>query len=195
MNPKHPTSKNIVYLITLLAVLFCGVVAGAVSASLIDEAASQELISLISAAMPSVSPYKTALTTLKLPLIIFLLGFTPLGTVFIPVFTGIKGYTLSYTIGAILKAYGVSGIWLSLSIFGFQALILFPVLILLSTQNLSVSITQAKGLFKSNHIFTNGIFTKKHFLISGICFGALFILIVLEICITPQLITHAFNGL
>lgn len=195
MNPKPPLSKNIVYLIVLPAALLCGVVAGSVSASLIDGGVNSEILALITAAASESILLKNAWNILRLPLILSFLGFTPLGTVLIPLAVGVKGYTFSYTVGAIIKVYGVSGIWIALSIFGLQALVLFPALILLSAQNLSTATAQAKLLFKGKNSIATSIFTKRHFLISGLCFFVLTILVLAETLITPLLISHAINSM
>jgi hypothetical protein len=70
---------------------------------------------------------------------VFLLGFTMLGVGVAPLITATKGFFLSFSITAFIKAFGLSGLWFSLGAFGVQALVSLPCLFYLSMRSMTAS--------------------------------------------------------
>ncbi len=69
---------------------------------------------------------------LLLPTIIFVLGFCVLGAIAIPVCVGVKGFTITFAVTAIMRAFGTKGVWLALSSIGISSLLYIPCLLLVA---------------------------------------------------------------
>jgi len=198
MKARKELSKNSIYFFVLFISLLCGVIVGSIAASLIDNDSATNLFSSLSVnnAVRSTEVFiNSAFNILKYPILTFFLGFAPLGVAIIPVIIGIKGYFLAFAVGAIMKIYGTSGVLLSVSIFGFQALLLVPGLIVLATQCFSTAAVQARILLRRQPSIAGSVFSKKFFLISGACFFTFISLILIEFFITPYLTSYAFSSL
>ena len=75
---------------------------------------------------------KSFFNLVKYPAVVFLLAFTAFGVIAIPVFVFLKGFILSLSVSSVVASFGKVGVVAALSIFGIQAAISIPTLILLS---------------------------------------------------------------
>ncbi len=75
---------------------------------------------------------KTFFNLVKYPAVVFLLAFTAFGVIAIPVLVFAKGFILSLSVSSVIASFGKVGIVAALSVFGVQAAVSVPCLILLS---------------------------------------------------------------
>ena len=69
----------------------------------------------------------------RYPLFTILLGLSPLGAVFLPVFMLFLGVELSFSVSAFLAVFGKSGLWAALCVLGVRAGIVLPCCFALSS--------------------------------------------------------------
>lgn len=72
----------------------------------------------------------------RFPLAAFLLGFTALGVVGLPVLFAVRGFLLCYAVSAFCRLLGSGGLLPGFVLFGFSALVWLPVLFQLGVQGL-----------------------------------------------------------
>lgn len=73
------------------------------------------------------------------PLLVFVLGFTAVGVVGVPVAFSIKGFMLSYSVACFCRMFGFTGLLPALFLFGFPALLWAPALFILGIQAVDTS--------------------------------------------------------
>ncbi len=201
MKAKNSFSKNAITFIALSAVLLCGVIVGSVTASFIESDTAYKLsTSISSSASAGINDTArflptTLLNLLKYPLIAFLLGFTLLGIGLIPLVVGLRGYFLAFSIGVVIKLYGLDGIWLSVALWGLQCLVSIPCLLLISVQSFNCARAQMQLFTGGKRVIIGSVFTKAHFVFFGICILVLILFSFIEVFITPKLINFAFTNI
>lgn len=79
---------------------------------------------------------------LRLPLLLFLVGFSALGVFVIPSAMLLKGFTFAFSVSALILLYGSSGLLAAAVFFGFSELLFIPILFLVAawSQDLAGSI-------------------------------------------------------
>lgn len=77
--------------------------------------------------------------SLRWPLVALLFGFSALGLICLPVLSGMRGFVLTFSVGAFVEAYGPNGATAALLILGIPALMSVPAFFLLSAQSFSAS--------------------------------------------------------
>ena len=196
MKRKSYVPENVASSIILLLSIILGLVIGSASVAHIDETTASKLLSSITTVGINAETgnlLQTIWDTFKYPFFVFILGFTFLGLIFIPILLALRGYFVSFSIGTLIKLYGVSGLGLSASIFGIQILFSFPCLFVLSLECFKLAKEQLKFLSGAKYSFTD-IFLNKHFIYTVlVCICALIFLTLIEFFITPHLIKYAFN--
>ena len=81
----------------------------------------------------AVSAVWAAALYFRYPLFTILLGLSPLGAVFLPVFMLFLGVELSFSVSAFLAVFGKSGLWAALCVLGVRAGIVLPCCFALSS--------------------------------------------------------------
>lgn len=190
-------SYNQVTFVLLSAFFFLGIVIGGFSSLYISGNTADELGSFLSgtsgvALSSSIKTFPTMLwKNSKYILFCFILSFTVLGTVLIPAVLALKGYLISFSIGVLLKLYGLYGIWLSISFWGIQCAFLIPCLLVVGIQSFNFSKSQTTFFVRKSTI-SESSFPKKLFLIFGICIIVIIIATFLDLLITPKLVNLFF---
>ena len=72
--------------------------------------------------------------TIRWPLFVILLGFTPLGLICIPALFLVRSFLLSFSISSFFHVLGTKGLFLAFSIFGITSLVYIPILFVLGIQ-------------------------------------------------------------
>lgn len=76
--------------------------------------------------------FSTAITYLRCPVVLFLLGCTVVGVAFIPVVCMVESFFLSFAVSGFASAFGRTGVVLALSTFGFRCLIALPCMFMMA---------------------------------------------------------------
>lgn len=82
---------------------------------------------------------------IRWPLAAFLLGSTALGAAGIPVLLGVRGFLLSFAAATFVRLFGLSGMAVSLTVFGVSALVTVPVLFVVSSDAFRQSLGRLSG--------------------------------------------------
>lgn len=79
------------------------------------------------------------------PLAAFLLGSTALGALGLPVLLGVRGFLLSFAAATLARLFGLPGVAASLAVFGVTALVVVPVLFVISLDAFRQSLGRLSG--------------------------------------------------
>lgn len=123
----------------------------------------------------------------------FLLGFSALGIIGIPVLTSFRGFFLAFSIASFAQAYGYSGLVVAFFLLGVPGLIAVPAFFCLSAQSFSAAVTlagRAGGSGRRELPFRRGYFFR-----CGACAAAAFISLLLERYLVPALVAGAAGSL
>lgn len=129
--------------------------------------------------------------TLRWPLFAFLMGFTALGMMGIPVLFAIRGFLLSFAVSSFVRIFGGAGAILAFFAFGLTGLVAVPVLFVLGVQGFAAS-RELAGRFFGNDKRPLP-FGRAYLLRCGICAGALCLCMVLEYFAVPALLGSVAN--
>jgi len=141
---------------------------------------------LISPALPSL-----LWRTLRWPLAAFLLGFTALGLLAVPVLDALRGFFLAFSIASFARAYGMAGLRAAFVLLGVTALVAVPVLLLLSAQSFSAALNlAARGGGQGRRDLP---YHRDYFLRSGVCAAAMGVCVLLERYLIPVLVAGALK--
>ncbi len=194
--PKGNISSS---LAILTAIFLCGIVAGAVCASFIGGDAGATLGDYMTRYVtafgegqhPLTLLPKTVWSVFQYPLFAFLFGFTALGVVLIPGTVALRGFFLAFSVGSMVKLFGMSGLWLALAIFGMQTLIGVPCLMIISAQGFLAAQSFAKMMARGKRVMIGSVFPRGYFVLFGACMLALALTVVLELTVVPKLVAFA----
>ena len=131
--------------------------------------------------------------TLRWPVLTFLLGFTALGVVGIPLLFGVRGFLLSFSIACFVRLFGGAGCLLALLIFGVGGAVSVPVLFVLGVQ----SLLAARAL--AGRVWGDGksapLYGKSYWLRCGGCAAALSVCMLLDGLAVPALVSSLAGAL
>lgn len=116
------------------------------------------------------------------PFLIFAFSFSILGIAAVPICVFSKGFLVSYSASAIIRTFGVNGIWFALISMGIPNLLYFPLLLLVSMTAVKLSLGMEK---------TQGIHTVR-FAIAAALSAAIS---AHQAFIQPRIITWLLNGI
>lgn len=193
--PKLNFNGTSAYMALMVICLFMGLVFGCVfviNSNHIPFAnfLNLEITSISTGATENYSFFNTFFTMAKYPIIVFVLGFTAFGQILIPAAVFIKGFMLSFSISTLIGSIGKSGVFIALSMFGFQSLISIPCLLVVSTLSFETSKAFASVLARQTvpnsrkqkpiaHVVTTFVFALILMLITAI----------IDMAITPALVS------
>lgn len=184
----------------LLGLFFiCGAFAGSYFSAAAqgggETALSEYITGFVTASGQSItspSLFGALVSGLRFPLLIFCCGLTPFGVFAIPVIFSARGFFLSFTITSFYRILGQAGLRLALAVFGLPGLLSVSVLFVLGLQgflNSGLILNYRRG--KNSRI--NNKINKDYFWCGAICLFLLLLSAILEISVTPKLITAAAN--
>lgn len=128
--------------------------------------------------------------TLRWPLAAFLLGFSALGVLGIPLLCSMRGFFLAFSIASFAQAYGHSGLAVAFFLLGLPGLLSVPAFILLATQGFSSAcgLTGRAGKREQS-------FHREYFFRCGVCAAAVCASLLLEHYLVPVLVSGAAEAL
>ncbi len=133
---------------------------------------------------------KSYLNLIKYPAIIFLLGYTALGIIAIPISVSIKGFFISFSVSSIIQAFGFSGFWAALAMFGLQTMVSIPCIIITASFSFEISRLFTNVLHRSkkqvSSHFTNPSLHIALFIITAVL---LLIFALFDTLLTPVLVS------
>ena len=127
--------------------------------------------------------------TLRIPVLVFLLGLSFVGIVGIPCIFAVRGFFLCLCVSCFIDAFGLRGTFLAFVLFGLSALISMPALFLLGVHGLKRSRAMFLCSFRHSRVPQppEGLFMS----VSGIAFVLVFLSALVEFWIIPLLLPAA----
>ena len=124
--------------------------------------------------------------TLRWPVLTFLLGFTALGVVGIPLLFGVRGFLLSFAVSSFVRMFGGAGAILAFFAFGFTGMLSVPALFVLGVQGFaSGQELVARALSGGKGPLSRG---RAYWVRGGLCAAALGLCMLLEWWAVPALL-------
>lgn len=135
----------------------------------------------------------TAWAAIKVPLAAFLLGFTFLGVIGLPILFGLQGFLFTFSVSALGKLFGMEGMLPAFFLFCLPALVWVPVLFLLGLQSFQASLAQISKMFlggkSGDRVYPTGYFRRVM-----LCFGGVAFLVLLEYFVLPSLLVASVSA-
>jgi len=188
---KAYANKNMpLYLIAIAAVIM-GVIIGSASVGRLDEADAQTLYQSIISSTVNIKAQSTFAKSLfqnaKSVIIFWILGMTVIGTAPMVIAVGAKGYAVGFTVGFLVKYYGLTGFLASVSGVLPHNIIILPCYILLAAagMNFSQKLLMGTGNIKVSFVSYSAL--------TAILFGIISIGSVVEGYVSSSLIKAALG--
>lgn len=124
---------------------------------------------------------------LRWPLAAFLLGFTALGVLGVPILTALRSFYLAFSIAAFAQAYGGKGLMTAFLLLGLPALAYVPAFFLLATQSFSSACSLAGQMVGQGRY--EPPYRRDYFFRCGVCAAAVCVGLFIEQYLVPALIT------
>lgn len=137
----------------------------------------------------SLSSLSAVWEILRWPILTFLLGFTALGVVGLPAVFCVRGFLLSYAAAVLVRLYGVTGLGVSLAVFGVSAFMVLPALFILGVDSFRGA--GAMAVKQAGDSRRNPPDRQRRLLRAGCCGVLLALAAVLQLRLTPVLLTAA----
>lgn len=135
----------------------------------------------------SLSSFSAVWEILRWPLLTFLLGFTALGVVGLPAVFCARGFLLSYAAAVLVRLYGLTGLAVSLAVFGVSAFLVLPALFTLGVDSFrgagALAVKQTGDGRQSS--------LRRRLFRAGCCGALLAVASVLQLRLTPVLLSAA----
>ncbi len=180
-----------------LAVSFLvGTVAGCLLAGGVAEAENGTLAAYIegylsatrSGALTVPTLFSVLWDTLRWPLLTWVLSFTALGIVGIPILFAARGFLLSFAVASFVRVLGGAGSILAVLLFGLTGLFTIPVLFVLGAQGLAACRALGARLLGEKRR-SAAPYGRAYFLRCGVCFAVLLLCVCLEQTVLPALLS------
>lgn len=191
-------SGDLSVLFLLCLIFFLGSIGGCIFAGFMDTSSESVLyqyvqgyISVLMQPDISLQLWPLVRDLFQFPMLTVALGFTAIGIIGIPALFAIKGFVFCFSVSVFFRLFGFDGYLLTFLLFGFSALIWFPVLFHLGVRGMLASycfVRRMSGVacYPSLHY--------RHFICFGLCIAALSICVVLEYFVIPALL-QVFAGI
>jgi len=127
-------------------------------------------------------------------LLVLFLGFSLLGVLCLPIVAGIRGFYLSFSIAALIRAFGIEGWPLAFALFGMGALITVPCFFLLASQAFLASANLGKSTLGMGRVQVGVLYGRGYCIRAGLCALGVLFAALLELYVTPALVvwTNSF---
>lgn len=186
------------FLPRLLLLAFCfsaGVILGQVSAGRMPAAVGQELERYLSDYFSMDGREagwevwaSTALVYFRYPLLAFLLGFSSVGVVLLPVLSAACGFFLSFSVCCFTASFGSGGVLLSLAVFGLRCCVMLPCYFVLAVPSLRCSTALAALSFGQGKRALPVRYDGQWWFRLGAVAGALVLGMLADLFLTPGLL-------
>lgn len=183
-------------LVLLSACFLFGSIAGCLLAGGVAEAESGTLAAYVegylTAARSGSLEVPGTLTVLwetaRWPLLTFLLAFTALGMIGLPVLFAVRGFLLSFAVASFIRVLGGAGSILAFLLFGVNGLLTIPVLFVLGVQGISSCRVLASRLVGERRR-TGAAYGSAYFGRCGVCAAVLICCVCVEQTVVPSLLS------
>ena len=173
-----------------------GIVIGTFSARTLDTAETWALYNSISGYLSQIadgtyiSPgfLSVLWSTGRYHLLILFLGFSLLGVLCLPIVSGMRGFYLSFSIAAFLRAFGTEGWPVAFSLFGVGALITVPSFFLLASQSFTASAHLGRAVWGTSKVHARTLYHRGYLIRAAICFVGLLAAAAIELYVTPAFV-------
>lgn len=128
---------------------------------------------------------------IRWPLAAFLLGFSAIGLMGIPVLSGLRGFFLAFSAASFSRAYGQTGLTAAFLLIGIPAIAAIPAFFLLSVQSFSSACVLASR--SSGQGRRELPYGKEYFFRCCLCVAALLVSLLLECDLVPFLVKDWAN--
>ena len=128
-------------------------------------------------------------------LLVVFLGFSVLGVMLLPFLAAVRGFYLSFSIAALVRAFGSSAYPLAFSLFGLWALFTVPTFFFLLNGSFATALALARSLFSGPKVFFWPLYGKRFLKVTIVSFVFLALIVLLELQLTPLLLTWAVGFL
>lgn len=185
-------------LLLLGVALVVGIFAGVLTASYLNLAAEQSLLTSIGqflSAEGSPSFWQTVWKIFRMPLLVLLLGFTCFGVAATPIAIATQGFLFSFSVSAMVRLFGGRGLLLGVTTFGVQALVIIPCILIWGAQSIHISKTLFGMLFPKRAPLGAPVFLRGFVLALLLGLALLLIGTALEFWLTPHLVALTANGM
>ena len=183
----------------ILCVIFFlgGVFIGTFTARALDDAGTWALYHSISGYIYQIADgtyvppnfFSVLWSTGRYHFLVLFLGFSLLGVLCLPVVSGLQGFYLSFSIAAFIRAFGMEGWPMAFSLFGLGALITVPSFLLLASQAFSSSLQLGKAGLGAGKLYFGSLYSKGYFMRALLCLAGILAAVLLELYLTPSLVT------
>lgn len=128
---------------------------------------------------------------IRWPMTVFLLGFSVLGILGVPILSGLRGFFLAFSAASFSRAYGRAGLTAAFLLVGIPAIAAIPAFFLLSVQSFSSACAlAARSSGQGRRELPYG---REYFFRCGLCAAALLLSLLLECYLVPFLVTDWAN--
>lgn len=174
-----------------------GIFGGTFSAAALEESGTAALYNSMSGYIGQIAEsvyapfgfWQVLWDTIRVHLLVIFLGFSLLGVLCLPIVAAVRGFSLSFSITAFIRAFGAGQWSLAAVLFGTRAIITIPVLFVLLVGSFSVSAQLGRALFFRGNAVTAGALYNRNFAKRvALSMAALFFAALLELYITPSLV-------
>lgn len=124
--------------------------------------------------------------SVRWPLAAFLLGFSALGVLGIPVLCSARGFFLAFSVAAFARAYEIKGLAVAFFLLGVPGFLSVPAFFVLTAQSFSAAISLAGRTGRRE-----GPFCREYLFRCGVCAAAMCVSLLLERYLVPVLVSGA----
>ena len=194
---KSRPDKDELFGLMICTIFFaCGIVVGTFSARVLDYAETLALYTSISGYINQIADatyvppgfLSVLWATGRYHLLVLFLGSSLLGVLCLPVLSGIRGFYLSFSIAAFIRAFGPEGWPVAFALFGVGALITVPCFFLLVSQAFTSSARLGRGVLGPGRVHLRTLYHRGHIIRTAICFVGILAAVLLELYVTPFLV-------
>lgn len=122
--------------------------------------------------------------------IVFLCGFSIIGALIIPIIASVRGFSLAFSIAALIRLYSGGGVGVALSAFGLTAVIAVPCFLIIAVFSFEASRRLFMAAF-SRSTALEPVYTGRFFLVCTVCLALLIVPVFLDLLLVPKLLRAA----
>jgi len=182
----------------ICGILFmCGCVAGTVTAGLVNDGTrlneffSSFMSFFLTGNASRQNLMSAVLDAFKYCLVAVALGFSIVGVFLIPLLSAVRGFFLCFSVAMVVRVLGENGVALALAIFGIGTMITIPCFFILSVDAFYASAYIFRLTTQRTQKFTAVPFNSRYFIRCGICLLVLMLSALIDVYMTPYLISLA----
>ncbi len=180
-----------VTIVIMTVCLVCGVVIGCATSFHMNEPFSlfKEYNVFSEGVSVNYSYLKVYFNLIKYPLIVFLLGFTAFGEIAVPLTVAVKGFFISFSVSLMMHGNGTHGLLCALAVFGVQAIISVPSILILSSVSFRFSKLFSSRMVMRPQVKQQTINASTYIIVFSAFFITALLLAFIDTVATPWLVS------